>query len=77
MLLPYAAYVAAEQGLGASGVVAVAFAGLAMAADGPSRLRPTSWQAILQVWSVIEFVMVSVVFLATSILAARLVMNLS
>ncbi|HKK30202.1 MAG TPA: cation:proton antiporter, partial [Alphaproteobacteria bacterium] len=40
LVIPYLAYLAAEQALGASGVVAVAFAGLAIAAEGPSRLAP-------------------------------------
>ncbi len=77
LVIPYLAYLAAEQALGASGVVAVAFAGLAIAAEGPSRLAPDNWQALLRLWDWIEFVVVSIVFLVSSVLAARLVLGLS
>ncbi len=50
---------------------------LAIAADGPSRLPPANWQALLRCWHWIEFAFVSVVFLVASILAARLVLSLS
>ena len=77
LAIPYLAYVIAQHVLGASGVVAVAFAGLAIAADGPSRLPPANWQTLLRFWRWIEFAFVSVVFLVASILSARLVLSLS
>ena len=77
LAIPYLTYVIAQHVLGASGVVAVAFAGLAIAADGPSRLPPANWQTLLRFWHWIEFAFVSVVFLVASILAARLVLSLS
>lgn len=75
--IPYLTYVIAEYGLGASGVIAVAFAGLAMAADGPSRLAPGNWRGLLRLWNWIEFVVVSIVFLLSAILAARLILSLA
>lgn len=77
LAIPYLTYVIAQYVFGASGVVAVAFAGLAIAADGPSRLPPANWQTLLRFWHWLEFAFVSVVFLVASILAARLVLSLA
>lgn len=77
LAIPYLTYVIAQYVFGASGVVAVAFAGLAIAADGPSRLPPANWQTLLRFWHWLEFAFVSVVFLVASILSARLVLSLS
>jgi CPA1 family monovalent cation:H+ antiporter len=77
LVIPYATYIIASDALNASGVVAVAFAGLAIAAEGPSRFAPANWQALLRFWDWIEFAVVSVVFLVSSILSARLLLNLS
>lgn len=77
LVIPYATYIIASDALNASGVVAVAFAGLAIAAEGPSRFAPANWRALLRFWDWIEFAVVSVVFLVSSILSARLLLNLS
>lgn len=77
LAIPYLTYVIAQYVFGASSVVAVAFAGLAIAADGPSRLPPANWQTLLRFWHWLEFAFVSVVFLVASILAARLVLSLA
>lgn len=77
LAIPYLTYVIAQYVFGASGVVAVAFAGLAIAADGPSRLLPANWQTLLRFWHWLEFAFVSVVFLVASILVARLVLSLA
>ena len=77
LVIPYATYIIASDALHASGVVAVAFAGLAIAAEGPSRFAPANWQALLRFWDWVEFAVVSVVFLVASILSARLLLGLS
>jgi monovalent cation:H+ antiporter, CPA1 family len=77
LVVPYLTYVAADHGLGVSGVVAVAFAGLAVAQGAPSRLPPDNWLALQRLWTWIEFVAVSIVFLVASMLAAQLMLGLS
>ncbi len=76
LIVPYVTYLIANEALGASGVVAVAFAGLAVAAEGPSRLPPNNWQALLRFWNWVEFAFLSVVFLVAAILVSRLLLAL-
>jgi len=53
--LAYAAFLSAELGLGASGVVAVVIAGLATTVIGDVRMGPRNWPLVTAVWNQIGF----------------------
>lgn len=55
MALAYGAYLIAEVGIGASGVVAVVFAGLATGHAGFARMGPGNWATVRTVWTQIGF----------------------
>ncbi|MCO5071520.1 MAG: sodium:proton antiporter [Rhizobiaceae bacterium] len=50
LALPYPLYVAADELLHASGVIAVVSAGLVISALGPTRLSPSSWYYVHIIW---------------------------
>ncbi len=53
--LAYGVYLVAELALGASGVVAVVFAGLATGSVGFVRMGPRNWSGVVAIWSQIGF----------------------
>src|SRR5690606_29199809 len=75
--LAYLSYVVAELYFGVSGVVAVASAAVVVASYGPLRLSPGSWRSLLQGWSKIEFWATSLIFIMASIVAARVLVELT
>ncbi len=70
--LPYLAYVVAEQGAGASGVVATVAAGLALNFQGPGRLSPRSWSFLREVWDVLAHWAGALIFILVALLIPRL-----
>ncbi|MFN4089542.1 MAG: cation:proton antiporter [Alphaproteobacteria bacterium] len=75
--LAYLSYVVAELYFHVSGVVAVATAAVVMASYGPLRLSPPSWRSLLQSWSKIEFWATSLIFILASMVAARVLSEVS
>jgi len=55
LAVAYGAYLAAEQGFGASGVVAVVFAGLATGSGGFVRMGPGNWGRVRAFWEQVGF----------------------
>ncbi|MBN2761074.1 MAG: cation:proton antiporter [Rhodobacteraceae bacterium] len=74
--LPYLAYIAAEQYLGASGVIAVVVAGLVLNLQGPSRLTPLSWGYLREVWDLLAYWAGAFIFILAALLIPRLMGDL-
>lgn len=67
--LAYGSYLLADRWLGASGVVAVVFAGLTTTSIGVVRMGPRNWASVQAVWRQIGFWASSIILLITSALA--------
>ena len=74
--LPYLTYIVAEQYLGASGVIAVVVAGLALNLSGPSRLTPASWGYLREVWDILAYWAGAFIFILAALLIPRLMGDL-
>ena len=74
--LPYLTYIAAEQYLGASGVIAVVVAGLVLNLSGPSRLTPASWGYLREVWDILAYWAGAFIFILAALLIPRLLGDL-
>ncbi|MEO1457330.1 MAG: cation:proton antiporter [Pseudomonadota bacterium] len=75
--LAYGAYLAAETGLGGSGVVAVVFAGLATGSLGFVRMGPRNWSTVCIVWSQAGFWAQTLVLLLVSALVPSILLDFS
>ena len=73
----YGAYLLADQWLGASGVVAVVFAGLATGSTGFVRMGPGNWNTVLAVWAQIGFWANTLILMLVSLLTPWMLLNLS
>jgi CPA1 family monovalent cation:H+ antiporter len=69
--LAYLAYVLGDRYIHVSGVVAVVAAALTMAALGPMRLQPRTWEALRETWHQLEFWANSLIFLLAAAVAAQ------
>jgi monovalent cation:H+ antiporter, CPA1 family len=74
--LPYLVFIAAEQVVHVSGVVAVLCAGLTVSAFGRSRITPYNWSFIRDLWAQIAFWAHSLVFVLASILVPKLLLDM-
>ena len=74
--LPYLVFIAAEQVVHVSGVVAVLCAGLTVSAFGRSRITPYNWSFITDLWAQIAFWAHSLVFVLASILVPKLLLDM-
>ncbi|MEC9433599.1 MAG: cation:proton antiporter [Pseudomonadota bacterium] len=74
--LAYGAYLLAEQGFGASGVVAVVFAGLATGSQGFIRMGPGNWATVRAVWNQIGFWGNALILLIAASLTPGLLLSL-
>ncbi|HEY1780356.1 MAG TPA: cation:proton antiporter [Roseiarcus sp.] len=74
--LPYLVFIAAEQLLHVSGVVAVLCSGLTVSASGRSRIAPYNWSFIVDLWAQIAFWAHSLVFVLASILVPKLLLDM-
>lgn len=70
--LPYLAYIAAEQSVGASGVIAVVTAGLTLNLTGPGRLLPAAWRNLREVWDLLAHWAGALIFILAALLIPRL-----
>jgi CPA1 family monovalent cation:H+ antiporter len=70
--VPYATYLIADQLLGASGVVAVVFAGMTLNWAGPGRLSPGAWTNLREVWDLLAHWAGALIFVLASLLIPRL-----
>ncbi len=70
--IPYVIFIAAEQGLGVSGVIAVVFSGLTLNLMGPSRLPPEDWDYLTSTWEQLAFWASTLIFILAAILVPRL-----
>ncbi|ETX30454.1 cation:proton antiporter [Roseivivax isoporae] len=70
--LPYLSYIAAEQVLGASGVIAVVAAGLTMNANAPGSLAPATWTKMREVWDLLAHWAGALIFVLAALLIPRL-----
>ncbi|MCC6006873.1 MAG: cation:proton antiporter, partial [Rhodobacteraceae bacterium] len=74
--LPYITYIAAERGLGVSGVVAVVVAGGTLNLLGPGRMTPASWSYLREVWDILAHWAGALVFVLAALLIPRLLGDL-
>ena len=74
--LPYLVFIAAENLVHVSGVVAVLCAGLTVSAFGRSRITPYNWSFITDLWAQIAFWAHSLVFMLASILVPKLLLDM-
>ena len=70
--LPYLAYIVAEQGVGASGVIAVVAAGLTLNLTAPGRLPPQAWANLRDLWGVLAHWSGALIFILAALLIPRL-----
>ncbi|MDB6452397.1 cation:proton antiporter [Falsirhodobacter sp. 20TX0035] len=69
--LPYITYIAAEE-LHVSGVVAVVGAGLLLNVSGPSRLAPSTWAQLRELWGLLAHWAGALIFVLAALLIPRL-----
>jgi len=74
--LAYGAFLMAELGLGASGVVAVVIAGLTTVVFGGVRMGPRNWPLVTGVWSQIGFWANGLILLIGTSMAPRFLMEM-
>lgn len=74
--LAYGAFLVAEIGLGASGIVAVVLAGLTTAVVGSIRMGPRNWPRVTAVWGQMGFWANALILLIAALLAPRLLTEL-
>lgn len=67
LAVPYTLYVAADQMLHASGVIAVATAGLVISAFGPTRLSTRNWSHLNVIWQQFAVLAGAVIFLLAAV----------
>ncbi len=77
LALAYLAYIVADQVFHVSGVVATLTAGMTVSALGRTRIDPVNWSFLEGVWRQVAFWAHSLVFLLASILAPKLLVDLS
>jgi CPA1 family monovalent cation:H+ antiporter len=75
--LPYVVFIASEQALGVSGVVAAVTAGLVCSAIGEGRVAPADWRFLNDVWEQLAFWASCLVFLLAALLAPELLAGAS
>ncbi len=73
LALPYITYIAAEQLLAVSGVVAVVVAGMTLNLAGPGRLTPANWAYLRDTWELLAHWAGSLIFILAALLIPRLV----
>jgi CPA1 family monovalent cation:H+ antiporter len=73
----YGAYLAADQWLGASGVVAVVFAGLATGSTGFVHMGPGNWNTVHAVWTQIGFWANTLILMIVSLITPWMLLSLS
>jgi CPA1 family monovalent cation:H+ antiporter len=73
----YGAYLLADRWLGASGVVAVVFAGLATGSAGFVHMGPGNWSTVHAVWSQIGFWANTLILLIVALLTPWMLLSLS
>ena len=74
--LPYLTYIAAEQYLDVSGVIAVVAAGLVLNLSGPSRITPASWGYLREMWDILAYWAGAFIFILAALLVPRLLGDL-
>ncbi|MCC5984993.1 MAG: cation:proton antiporter [Rhodobacteraceae bacterium] len=70
--LPYVAYLSAERLVGASGVIAVVAAGMVLNLLGPSRILPTAWAYLREVWDLLAHWAGALIFVLAALLIPQL-----
>lgn len=70
--LPYLTYIATEQAVGASGVVAVVAAGLTLNLTAPGRLPPEAWSNLKDLWDVLAHWAGAMIFILAALLIPKL-----
>jgi CPA1 family monovalent cation:H+ antiporter len=76
MAVAYGAYLAAEQWLGASGVVSVVFAGLATGSTGFIRMGPGNWNTVQTIWAQTGFWANSLILMLVSLMTPWMLSSL-
>lgn len=77
LALPYLTYILAEHALHVSGVIAVAAAGMTVNLLGPSRMPPTTWRYLADIWELLSHWSGSLIFILAAIFVPRLLDNVT
>lgn len=77
LAVPYPLYIAADQMLHASGVVAVVTAGLVISALGSARLSPRNWSHLHVIWEQTAVLMGAAVFLLAAVRVPELLRSMT
>lgn len=75
--LAYGCYIVADTVLGASGVVAVVFASLAISTGGTLRMGPRNWRTMTRVWSQIGFWANNLILLLAATMAPFMLLSIN
>ena len=75
--IAYLSFVVGEVYFHVSGVVAVVTAALVVAIEGPTRLVPSVWESLHKAWEQLEFWANSLIFVLASMLAVRVLPDLT
>jgi monovalent cation:H+ antiporter, CPA1 family len=74
--VPFLIYIAAEDGLGVSGVVAVVAAGLTINFMAPGQLSPPAFKKLRETWDLLGYWAGGLIFVLAALLIPRLLANL-
>jgi monovalent cation:H+ antiporter, CPA1 family len=77
LAMPYIVFIACEDIIGVSGVIAVVVLGLTLNIYGPSKASPDNWKYIKDTWDQLAFWASSLVFVLAAILVPRMLNNLN
>jgi CPA1 family monovalent cation:H+ antiporter len=75
--LTYLSFLVADRYWHVSGVVSVVIAALTVAAYGPTHLHPRQWTALRRLWAQLEFWANCLIFVLASMLAAKVLVQIS
>src|SRR5262245_5596817 len=75
LTLPYLVFIASEQALGVSGVVAAVVAGLVCSAFGEARVPPPDWRFLLDVWEQLAFWASCLLFLLAALVVPGMLVH--
>lgn len=75
--LPYLTMVVAQQGFGASGVIAIVVAGMTLNLQGPARLAPLAWTELREIWDLLAHWAGALIFILAALLIPRLLADIS
>ncbi len=75
LALPYLVFIAGQQYLGVSGVVAAVTSGLTISAIGQPRIAPSDWRLLQDLWEQLAYWASSLIFILAALMVPRLLVD--